>query len=99
MSKTPFVWEIQVRQEVLDAEIARLREIPYSVWLGVITRPMVKEALGRDNRTYRVQASARMARPGSRDIEVAIDLESPGLRRRRMRETFVITPDNRFVEG
>ena len=98
MFRSPFVWEVQVRREVLDDEIARLHELPYSVWRQMLGRPMVKTAQGRDSRTYRIRTSAVQAVPGSEDIRVNVTLESPSLRRRLMRQSFVITPDNRFTE-
>ena len=53
MSRNPFVWEIQVRREVLDDEIARLREVPYSLWKDVLTKPISKVVNGRDDKPYR----------------------------------------------
>ena len=98
MFRGPFVWEVQVRREVLDDEIARLRELPYSLWVDVLTRPMIKRAQGRDNRVYRIKTVAAYRQSGSADIRVTVSLESPSLHRRLMRQSFVITPDNRFAE-
>jgi hypothetical protein len=98
MFRTPFVWEVQVRREVLDEEIGHLRELPYSIWREIIGRPMIKNSRGRDGRTYRVRTTATFTAPGSDDIRVVVALETPGLRRRLMRQSFVITPDNRFTE-
>ena len=58
MLRNPFVWEVQVRREVLEQEVARLRELPYSLWHDTIGRQVCKSARGRDNRTY----------PGSRQL-------------------------------
>ena len=98
MFRTPFVWEVQVRREVLEDELARLRELPYSLWRELLGRPMVKRSTGRDQRTYRIKTTAAWAHTGSEDIRISVVLETLALRRRLMRQSFVITPDNRFAE-
>ena len=98
MIRNPFVWEVQVRREVLEAELARLRELPYSLWHDVVGQQVCKSARGRDDRLYRVRVSATWAHDGFEDIRVVVALETPALRRRLMRQSFVITPDNQFRE-
>ena len=95
MARNSFVWEAQVRREVLDNEVAQLREIPYSLWRQVVGAPSSKIVTARDERKYRVQVSAEYV--GAEDIRVTLSLASAGgLRRKLMRQTFIITPDNRF---
>ena len=96
--RNPFVWEVQVRREVLDEELSRLRELPYSLWRGMLGREMIKSATARDNRTYRVKVTASWAASGSEDIRVTVTLEKSGLRRKPMQQAFVITPDNQFLD-
>lgn len=98
MPRDPFVWEVQVRREVLEEEVAKLRELPYSLWREMLSREMTKSATGRDNRPYRVRVTAQWARKGSEDIRVTAILQSPGLRRSLMRHGFVITPENRLMD-
>jgi hypothetical protein len=98
MFRSPFVWEVQVRREVLEEEIGRLQELPYSIWQEMLGRSLVKTAKGRDGRAYRVRTHAAWSQPGSGDIRIVVSLESPGLRRRLMRRSFVITPENRLTE-
>lgn len=98
MFRIPFVWEVQVRREVLEEEIARLRELPYSLWKQVLARPMTKIARGRDDRSYRVRTTATLVREGADDIRVTVVLESTTLRRHLMRQSFVITADNQFTD-
>lgn len=97
MFKTPFVWEVQVPREVLEDELIRLRELPYSLWRELLGHPMAKRATGRDRRSYRIKTTAQWARPGSESIRVTATLESAALRRRLVRLSFVITPDNRLL--
>ena len=97
MSRNPFVWEIQVRREVLDEEFARLREVSYSLWRDVMHAPISKVVKGRDNKPYLVRVSADYAPDGSEDIRVTLSLtRASGLRRALMRQTFVITKENTF---
>jgi hypothetical protein len=94
--RNPFVWREQIRREVLDEEISRLRDIPYSTWQNVVAAPIRKTLTARDGKTYRLEVTAR---PVHRDdILVTLSLATGGLiRRGLMRQTFTITPDNRFV--
>jgi hypothetical protein len=97
MSRNPFVWEIQVRREVLDDEMARLREIPYSLWKGMLKKPISKVVKARDNKPYLLRVTAEMAQDGSEDIHVVMSLARAGIiPRGLMRQTFTITRENTF---
>ena len=96
MARNPFVWEIQVRREVLDDEIVRLREVPYSLWCEIIRHPISKIVKARDNKPYQLKVSAEFIR-NSEDIRVTLSLARRSmLRRGLMRQTFIITPENTF---
>jgi hypothetical protein len=97
MFRTPFVWEVQVRREALEDEVIQLRELPYSLWRELLGQPMAKRTTGRDRRQYRVKTIAEWATRGSENIRVTAILETTALRRRLLCQSFVITPDNRFV--
>jgi hypothetical protein len=58
MTADPFPWEVLIQREVLDAEIAELRNLPPSLWRAVIETPMAKTATGRDGKNYRVTVEA-----------------------------------------
>lgn len=97
MFRKTFAWESQVRREVLEEELARLRDVPHSLWRELVSRPMWKTAQGRDNRTYRVRISPSWVND-SEDIRVTVALETPRLHRSLMRQSFLITPENCFRE-
>jgi hypothetical protein len=97
MIRKTFAWKSQTRREVLEEELKRLRDVPYSVWRELGTRSMWKTAQGRDDRTYRVRISPSCA-SGSEDIRVTVALETSRLHRSLMRQSFLITPENRFRE-
>ncbi len=97
MSRNPFVWEIQVRREVLEDEIVRLRDVPYSLWRGVLRKPIQKVVKGRDGKAYRLRVTAEFSPDNSEDIQVTMSLARAGiLRRGLMRQTFTITRENTF---
>ena len=98
-TKDPLVWELQVRRELLEGELAELRSLPYNVWRDVVGHPMWKHALGRDERTYRVRVSPSWAREESEDVRVTIALETPSFHRRLLRQSFVITPANQLRDS
>jgi len=97
MSRNPFVWEIQVRREVLDDEMARLREIPYSLWKDILKKPISKVINARDNKPYLLRVTAELSPDGSGDIQVTMSLARARLiRRGLMRQTFTIARENAF---
>lgn len=98
MPRTPFVWETQVRREVLDDEMANLRELPHSLWREVIASPRTRTVTGRDGKTYRLKVTATWAEEGSENIRVTVALQSTTLRRGLVDASFVITPENQFLD-
>jgi hypothetical protein len=96
--RNPPVPEVHVRRELLEGELAELRGLPYSVWRDVVGRRMSKSAVGRDERRYRVCVTPSWALEGSADVRVTVALESSGLHRQLIRQSFVITPDNQLRE-
>ncbi len=97
MTRSPFVWDTHVRREVLDEEIEKLQELPYSIWAGLTGAPFSRPVTGRDERPYRLSVRAAWAASGSQHIRVVVTLQSARLRRRLLRSSFVITPDNSFL--
>jgi hypothetical protein len=97
MARNPFVWEVQVRREVLDDEMARLREVPYSLWHDVLKKPISKIVKARDEKPYLLRVTAELAADGSEDIRVTMSLARAGvIRLGLMRQTFTITRENTF---
>ena len=78
MSRNTFAWEIQVKREVLDDEMARLREIPYSLWREVVHAPISKIVTARDNKPYMLKVTAEFVSGGSDDIRVTLSLVRRG---------------------
>ncbi len=97
MRRNAFVWQVQTRREILDDELLKLRELPYSLWREILSRSLLKPARARDRHSYWIRVKAAWDREGSQDLRVNVTLETRALHRRLMRESFVITPDNRFA--
>ncbi|HXG57068.1 MAG TPA: hypothetical protein VNJ03_16950 [Vicinamibacterales bacterium] len=98
MFRAPFVWEIQIRRELIEEELGKLRELPYSLWHEMLGRSVRKGATARDSRLYRIRTTADWAHQGSENIRVTVALESGAFRRRLLSQSFVITPDNHFKD-
>ena len=98
MPRSPVILQAQVRRELIESELAKLREVPHSLLRDVIGRPMRKKARARDNRGYRICTIVDWADPGSSNIRVTVALESGALGRRLLSQSFVLTPENRFTE-
>ena len=105
MTRSPLMWQAQVRRELVAHEIDQLREVPHSMWRDVVGQPMRKTAHARDNRAYRIRTTDSIGNdnvtwdPGSsHNIRVTVALETGPLRRRIQSQSFVLTPENRFTE-
>ena len=97
MAREPFVWEVHVRREMVEDEVAQLRDVPYAVWRDVIGVPQEKTITGRDQKDYTITVTAEFVGRGTGDIRVTVVLDGPGLRRSPVQQAFVITPDNQLV--
>jgi hypothetical protein len=96
--KNPLVPAVEVHSQLLQAELAELRGLPYCIWRDVVGRAIRKHALGRDDRRYHLSVTPCWAE-GSRDVRVTVSLETRSLHRPLMRRSFVITPDNQLRES
>jgi hypothetical protein len=97
VARQPFVWQVHVRREMVEDEIAQLRDLPYGLWQEAIGSPMTKVITGRDNRNYTIKVTAGWNGRGSEDIRVTVTLVGGALKRRLHEESFVITPGNQFL--
>jgi hypothetical protein len=94
MARQPFVWEAQVRREILEEEIAQIRDLPYSLWRDMVGAPMARTTTARDGRAYRITLAADWARRNSTDIRVTLTLRPTRWSFiRALRNGFVISAD------
>ncbi|HWP99406.1 MAG TPA: hypothetical protein VNK92_02935 [Vicinamibacterales bacterium] len=96
MTRQPYVWEVQIRREILEDELAQLREIPYAIWRDAIGAVRSKAVTGRDGRAYTVTVSAVSS--GDDRIRVEVCVEGSRLRRDRVSAGFVVAADGAVLE-
>ena len=92
----PFPWEVLVQREVLEAEIAELRNLPPSLWRSVVDNPMAKTAAGRDGKNYRVAVNAEATETRGIRVTVTVRAARWGARHPLSR-AFSVLPDGRIV--
>ncbi len=97
MMEQLFVGQVHLRREALDKAVQQLQDLPYSVWSDVIQSPLIKTVTVPDGKSYRITVTAKWNRLYSDDIRVTIRLNA-GWFRRALRESFVITSENKFLE-
>ncbi len=92
-----FIAHVHPRREALDEAVQQLQDLPYSVWSDVIQSPLIKTVTVPDGNSYKITVTAKWNRLYSDDIRVTIRLNA-GWFRRALRESFVITSENKFLE-
>jgi hypothetical protein len=97
--RNPTFSDPQIQWELLQAELAELRGLPYCIWRDVVGRAICKHALGRDERRYRLSVTPSWTLDGTKDVRVTVSLETRSLHRLLIRRSFVITPDNQLRES
>ena len=98
MMEQLFVGHVHLRREALDEAVQQLQDLPYSVWSDVIQSPLIKTVTVPDGKSYKITVTAKWNRLYSDDIRVTVRLNA-GWFRRTLRESFVITSENKFLEN
>ena len=98
MMEQLFVGQVHLRREALDEAVQQLQDLPYSVWSDVIQSPLIKTVTVPDGKSYRITVTAKWNRLYSDDIRVTVRLNA-GWFRRTLRESFIITSENKFLEN
>ena len=89
---------MHLRREALDEAVRQLQDLPYSVWSDVIQSPLIKTVTVGDGKSARITVTAKWNRLYSDDIRVTVRLNA-GWFRLALRESFVITLENKFLEN
>ena len=98
MMEQLFAGHVHLRREALDEAVQQLQDLPYSVWSDVIQSPLIKTVTVPDGKSYRITVTAKWNRLYSDDIRVTIRLKA-GWFRLTLRQSFVITSENKFLEN
>ncbi len=88
-----FVWQVHLRQDVLDDAIEELRSLPYEALRALADQPRTKRVLGRDSKQYDLRVTAQWVNGGAgisaRDLDITVHL-TRGWFGRATTETFQV---------
>lgn len=88
-----FVWQVPLRQDVLDDAIEELRSRPYDALRDLVDLPRKKRVLGRDSKQYDLRVTVHWVNGGaginSRDLGITVQL-TRGWFGRATTETFQV---------
>ncbi len=88
-----FVWQVPLRQDVLDDAIEELHSLPYDALRDLVDLPRTKRVLGRDSKQYDLRVTAQWVNGGagisSRDLGITVQL-TRGWFGRATTETFQV---------
>jgi hypothetical protein len=89
--------ELQARREMFAAEVAELRNLPYSIWRDVVHVPMVRRLFAADGQRYVVSLEAQPTGK-AQNLRVTVTLRTAGWWKRRVdRASFVVTAEGRVI--
>ena|ERR1035437_8805412 len=84
---------------LIDAELRRLLDLPYSQLIKLVGVRELKEVVGEDGVSYRVEVEAIWDIARKKDVTVIVSVDDGGWRALRpLTEDFVMRPDGSFVE-
>ena len=70
-----FVWQVHLRQDVLDDAMTELRGLSYEVLRRIVGNSLKKKVIGRDSKSYDLTVTADLAAAGSEDLEIVVQLK------------------------
>ena len=89
----------EVAYVLIDAELRRLLDLPYSELIELVGKRDFKEVVGEDGITYRVQIEAIWDIARKKDVRVIVSVDDGGWRALRpLTQGFVMRPDGSFVD-
>jgi hypothetical protein len=84
---------------LIDTELRRLLELPYSELVKLIGSPEFKQALGDDGVTYQLEIEAIWDITEGEDVRVIVSVDDGGWRALKpLTQDFVMHPDGSFVD-
>ena len=93
MGRDPFVWQVQLREDVVDDVLAELQRLPYAIVRELISSPQHKIVKARDDKKYAVTVTAELTAAGSEEIRVTVSL-THGWFGRTLTESFTVSPSD-----
>jgi hypothetical protein len=84
---------------LIDAELRRLFELPYSELVKMIGKPDTKQVVGEDGSSYQVEIEAIWDIARAEDVRVIVAVDDGGWRALvPLTQDFVMRPDGSFVD-
>jgi hypothetical protein len=84
---------------LIDAELRRLFELPYSEFINRIGAPETKQVIGEDGNSYQVEIEAIWDISRDEDVRVIVSVDDGGWRALKpLTQDFVMRPDGSFVD-
>ncbi|MGO8818383.1 MAG: hypothetical protein ACLQVG_27385 [Terriglobia bacterium] len=84
---------------LIDAELRRLLDLPYSEILNLVGAPETKQVVGDDGIAYQLEIEAIWDINGDEDIRVIVSADDGGWRALKpLTQDFVIRPDGSYVD-
>ncbi len=88
----------QAAYALIDAELGRLRQLPYSKIVSLIGKPETKEVVGEDGKSYQLEIETCWDGTKGKDVRVTVAADDGGWRAvHPLTKDFVIRPDGSFV--
>jgi hypothetical protein len=84
---------------LIDAELRRLLELPYSEIANLVGAPEMKQVVGDDGNSYQLEVEAIWDINGDEDIRVIVSVDDGGWRALKpLTQDFVMRPDGSYVD-
>jgi hypothetical protein len=88
----------EVAYALIDAELRRLRQWPYSELAKLIGTPETKQVVGEDGTSYQLEIEAIWDITKAEDVRVIVSADDGGWRAfKPLTDDFIMRPDGSFV--
>jgi hypothetical protein len=88
----------QIAHALIDAELVRLRTLPYSELIELVTAIETKDVLAEDGKTYQLEIEAVWDSKQGGDVRVIVVADDGGWRSLNpTTRSFIMRPDGKFV--
>jgi hypothetical protein len=89
----------EVAYVLIDADLRRLLDLPYSELIKLVGKREFKEVVGEDGTTYRVKVEVIWHIARNKDVRVIVSVDDGGWRALRpLTQDFVMRPDGSCVD-
>jgi hypothetical protein len=88
----------EVAYALIDAELRRLRQLPYSELVNLVGPPETKQVIGEDGKSYQLEIEALWDNAKGEDVRIIVAADDGGWRAfKPMTGDFIMRPDGSFI--